>query len=180
MRISATGPRSSLSPPCARHGGFTLLELTVVLVLIGLFLSIALPRMDKRLSVEPFRRTSLAIASGVHETKERALRTGMDHTLHIDMNSGRLWISQAETTAEPQSPTPSAVSLPDDRPRLEVAFPDGRNISAGTADIRAFGRGYSERAIVRLAGENGRVRSLIVEPFLLPVQSVDVYEDFNR
>lgn len=139
--------------PCNRHrrqAGFTLLEMLVVLVLLGLATALVAPRLSSGgAALDADART---LAAALEDARWTAVRTGRPVLLRLDLESpgwdgGRL-------------PGTAALHVTGDAALMagaaaQVRFlPDG---SASGADIRLSGRRGGER-VIRVDWLTGRVR----------------------
>jgi general secretion pathway protein H len=65
--------------------GFSLFELILVLVLLGVGLALVLPNLDRGLQDREVRRTALGLAAAARELRSRALRDGVPQRLVLDL-----------------------------------------------------------------------------------------------
>jgi hypothetical protein len=56
--------------------------------------------------------------------------------------------------------------LPDDVKLIDVEYPQDEVISSGTADIRFYQKGYSDRALIHIENSDSQQWSFLIEPFL--------------
>ena len=87
--ISTTGP----SPDRSRAGGFTLLELIAVLVLISTVLAIAAPSLRGFVHGRQTADTDARILSLTHLARSRAATVGAVHRLNVDSQTGTYWLT---------------------------------------------------------------------------------------
>jgi Tfp pilus assembly protein FimT len=75
-----------------REGGFTLTEALLVLVVFGMMMSIAIPRMDTYARAAR-RRSALAQFTAAHSlARTAAVRYGRPAEFHIDATTARFWV----------------------------------------------------------------------------------------
>jgi len=164
----------------ATHG-FTLIELVVTLSLITLMLFVTIPRLPNTSFTDGKRRTSTWITGKIQALKDKSVIRDRDHTLHIDMETGRLWIShESMTPDELHSARLKGFVLPDGARVQGVEFSDGEKQTSGQAEILFSKKGYSGKALIHTSFSDGTRRSFLVEPFL---QKVKLYEgpiSFNQ
>jgi len=70
------------------HEGFTLIELTVVLFLIGLFLAIAVPNIDDFLFHSDLTSTARSLKATVRVLRSKSIATGRYALLSFDLDQG--------------------------------------------------------------------------------------------
>lgn len=111
-----------------RAGGFSLVELIVVLAVMGMLLSLALPRLTGALAVRSVKNARAATANLYARARIHAIQTGRPTTLQL--GSGRVWI-----TAEGASRT-DTVGVPID---LVREFGATLQVSGGPVVVNSNG-----------------------------------------
>ena len=102
--------------------GFTLIELTVVMALISIMFFVTLPRIKNDIFVDQTKKTSRWLLTSVRYLKEASIRDQMDHTLHVDMDNGKFWVTSASMTEEMlEKPETGGLNLADDIRILDVS-----------------------------------------------------------
>lgn len=160
----------------ANTGGFTLLELILVMVLIGLTTSFALPKLSGFLGADQLKTTARRLIGLVHQTAGLARREQAAYLLSYDGNEHR-FVARAEAEPE-QSSTEAAPKM------LSLAVPASVSIgefwswyggaqSRDQGKIRFSKEGYVEPTILYLVRDDGREMSLVLSPFLGTVRVMD-------
>nr|WP_321465010.1 type II secretion system protein [uncultured Desulfobulbus sp.] len=158
------------------RGGFTLLELIVVMVLIGLTASFAIPQLGGFLVADQMKTTARRLIGLVHQTAELARREQVAYLLRYKAGEHRLEAAP-EVEREDSTGTVKTTSL-------SLAVPEGVAVGelwswyggGQTRDeqtIRFSKEGYIEPTILYLAGEDGQEMSLVFSPFLGTVRVMD-------
>lgn len=176
-----------------KNRGFTLIELVTVMAVMGIVLFFTLPRFDAfnpfGVSITPTGKLLLL----VEQLKSRAIETGQGFFLHLDPETGKVWVtaSTVSETAEGGSGMASAKqdgleneSMPDpvivfsdDCVLEDVKMPKiARNQGMEADDIAIWftGEGYCDQAFIHIR-ENDLDFTVVLEPFLSHAQLVDGY-----
>ena len=166
------------STRCAR--GFTLIELVVVIVLLGLMFGITVPRFRQALLNDALDTTSLRLIGLVQDLRERAISGQVSYILHLDIREKRIW-AFASTASEEEQETARerAYELPADVRIQDVwSWSSGKLFNEGI--IRFSRKGYIEQSMIHLQSEDGRELSLELTPFLGSIKIHDGYVDFDK
>jgi len=160
-------------------GGFTLVELVVVVALVGIILTFSVPRFRKGIVSDGFRHATRYFMATIPALRDRAVREQKDYILHIDIEANRLWItSDGMTEEEANKAAISSHILAEDVSITAVEFPGVVPVTYGQVGIRIYRKGYSDKAIIRLSDQDDRQRSLLIEPFLQRVRLYDRVVEF--
>ena len=160
--------------------GYTLIELIVVIVLLGLMFGLVVPKFRQAVLSDSLDATSLRIIGLVEDLRERAISNQVTYVLHFDIRSRELWAFASDATAEEQETARErAYRLP-----VDVAIEDIWLWSKGKlydeATIQFSRKGYIEQAVIHLQSEDGRQLSLELTPFLGSIKIHDGYVDIDR
>lgn len=159
--------------------GFTLVELTVVLLLIGLIFSLVLPRLpgigENRLKSTARRLSGMA----QHLFNEAAL-TGNEHQLvfSIDDNSvtGKMIDADGELVYDEEFARQTdlgAVRL------IDVDIPGRGKATRGQVTTRVLPIGWIEETVIHIKGENEQVMTLHLQPLTGTTTVYEGYRDFD-
>lgn len=160
--------------------GFTLVELMVVLTIIAGLLAFSIPRFNRSgMLTSPREKGAADLAGLITSLKHRAIRENRDLVLHMDISSGRVWVT--DTTMDDPAladATATATALPGKLRLVDIEFAGqagGNGTDAGESlsePVLRFSRhGYSDGAILHLSANNLPV-SLKVAPFLMEIETV--------
>lgn len=160
--------------------GYTLLELIVVLVLLGLMLGLAVPKFRQTLMSDSLDATSLRIIGLVEDLRERAISDQVSYVLHFDMRGRKLWTFASNATEEEQEiARERAYLLPPDVKISDIwSWSKGKLYEETT--IYFTKQGYVEQSMIHLQSLDGRQLSLELTPFLGSIKIHDGYVDFDR
>ena len=147
---STTGPNAE-----ARRGGFTLLELIVVLVLISTVLATAAPSLRGFLAGRQGAEAAAQVLSLTHLARSRAVTQGRVYRLNIDTETNTYWLTMQQAGA--------FVKLGCEHGR-RFRFPDSVSVTLelSAADAQAsfvqfYADGRSDQATIGLTGRRGEV-----------------------
>lgn len=160
--------------------GYTLIELIVVIALIGVMLSFALPRFQSSVLTDGTRKLSRRIIMQVQQIRQNAIRSRTVQILHISPDSRKMWVTNETMSEEDaEAASESGDEFPEDAEVMDVEYPDGERISYGEAKIRFSPKGYSDKVIIHLENSDGERKSLVIEPFLPNIAIYDEYAGFE-
>ncbi len=175
-RVDSLNP--SLGVSDRGRGGFTLIELSVVVFLLAVFLLIAIPKFQDmtELSAKSASRTLTIL---VRQLYNEAVFKNRAYKLAFDIGEGYYWVEVLNGDEFIPSPNPSLKRkrLPDG-----VHFRDvitqrtyGRGLGLREEYILFFPTGFVEPAVIYLESENGQVYTLETLPY---TGGVRVYDEF--
>lgn len=159
--------------------GFTLLELIVVITLLSLILFFTVPRFQTAVFSDPAQKAYRQLIYQIKSLKEKAVEEQTTLILNFDVDNGKIWVT-TETMDEDQmtDQMEKATVLPEDIRLMDIVTPGKGMISSGTAQIRFYAKGYSDKALIHIEGEDGQM-TLLVEPFLSRVKIDENYKEFE-
>ena len=185
MPISTTGSCSNCAGPshgkAALHlnnSAFTLLELIVVMVLITIATSFAVPQISGFLYADPLKSAARKLVGLINQCSLLAQRQQVPYVLKY-ANGERKFIIEPETvseeTAKKKKRTEGELQLTG-----TVAVRDIWSLYSGIKDgeeliVRFNSNGYIEPTIIHLRETESDELSLLLPPFLGTIQIVDKY-----
>jgi len=158
------------------QGGFTLVEMLIVLGMMAAIVGVTLPLLD--LGGGPAPRQELnALNRLLFSLKHRAVQEEKTVFLHISPSGRRLWLTDSSMDASAKK------SAMDTSVETFEAIQISRVEIFGTPDrepqtIRFFKKGYSDLAILKVEGLEAPV-ILKLEPFLPRPLFLPVFVDLN-
>lgn len=161
-----------------RSKGYTLIELTVVVLLIGLFLALSVPRFQSALVADDLKATTRRIVGLVKGLRDEAIREYKTYTVHLDLESNSLWFEfEGMGEDERTRARERAFTLPQGVKIIDVWRAGKEKKADGEATIRFSKKGYVEQSAIHLGAEDGRQFTLVLRPFLGTVKTYDKYVD---
>ena len=160
--------------------GFTLVELTVVLVLISIIFFVALPRIPNDILIDPTRKTSRWLLANIQHLKATSTQDHADYALYVDIDNGRLWTSAVTANQDEQEPSKErGLRLSGHNRIIDVELAGNRKIDVGTVMINFYAKGYSDHAIIHLRDEDDNDWSYHIPPFLPQLKIIAGYRDLE-
>jgi general secretion pathway protein H len=107
--------------------GFSLLELVLVLMVLGLSGLIVLPNVEKGLRDRDLRRSALALAAAARQLRSQALRQGLPQRLVLNMSESSYRVARNEVhfPASIKIDAVAGAEVLDDGSRQFLFFPNG-------------------------------------------------------
>ena len=165
--------------PYKMANGFTFIELTVVIFLIGLTLVLTLPKIRHGLFTDGLKTTVRRMEGKIWELRNTAVRERKAFMLRLDLESGQYWWEWPKMKEkERQDAKERAVQLPEGVRILDVWRQGTGKKAGGESTIHFTKKGYVEPSVIHLEADDGRQFTLILNPFLPKVQVIDKYVDF--
>ena len=161
--------------------GYTLIELTVVLVLIGLLITLTVPRFRYAILTDSLKSTTRRMIGIINNLRSEAVREQKTFFLRFDLQSNRFWTDWAGTTEEERLLSyENASSLPRGVRILDVWLAGKGKKMGGETAIRFNEKGYVQQSVIHLGSEDGREFTLVLSPFLRKVKVLESYVEFEE
>ncbi|MBW1691928.1 MAG: prepilin-type N-terminal cleavage/methylation domain-containing protein [Deltaproteobacteria bacterium] len=163
-----------------KRRGYTLIELTVVIVLIGMMLAIAIPRIRYSLLTDNLKSVTRRMIGIVKEIRNDAVREQKAYFLYLDLASNKVWVESQGMGQEERAMTRQrAFTFPEDVRIMDVWREEHGKQVDGEVVIRFTKKGYVEHTAIHLGAEDGREFTLILSPFLGTIKGYDRYVDIE-
>lgn len=166
--------------PSYRSPGYTLIELIVVLVLLGLIFGITVPKFRQNLFSNSLDATSLRLIGLVQELRERAVSSQKSQVLHFDIRNNRIWFFAKDATEEEQDAARARAFELSEDVRIENVWSQRSGTFYEEGAIFFSRKGYVEQSVIHLQSEDGREITLELTPFLGSVKIHEGYVDIAR
>ena len=190
MPISRAGVRSKRGLPPPASAGFTLIELTLVILVIGIVGALVLPRFGGLVDRQQVRSTVNVLRGMVRQLHAKAALTKRIYRLTFDLEGQRVTVCHlqslppagaadvacvAESSREMRGYVmPNAVRL------LDVVSSSGEKIREGTAMTHFHPTGLAEPSVVHLQTPDEAHVTLFIEPLAGRVKVVHGYAEREK
>lgn len=148
-------------------GGFTLAELAVVLLILGLLASIVLPRYTGIGDSEKLRGSARRIAGLSIEAYSEAATKAATWYLCLDLNENKMWLSLKRPDKQGDDGRESKFYyLPDNVVIVDAEHPALGVIKEGRVSFAYWPQGGSEPGTIHLKNGSDEEMTVFLRPFL--------------
>lgn len=163
----------------ARAAGFTLVEIIIVIALMGLVLSLVLPRMGTAGTVSSASRQLIGMIRALSITASATQKT---YRLYLDLDQQAYWAVVVESDGE-RPPVDASlaqrVSLPAHIQLRDATTLHQGKVVVGRAMIQFYPTGRAERSVIHLSDAAPTTLTLVLNPLTGGVQVSDGYMEPN-
>lgn len=166
-------PVTRLVPRASRDGGFTLLEMIIVMFLLVAMLGIVIPRINLD---EDLASTGRKFIGGLRALQGIAMSTQKPVKLSLDLDQGRYWAMSIDGKEEKHVPD-AAWATPRMLPesiRLTDASSGSIKRTAGRLDLMLYPNGRMDEAVLHLTDAGNNVLGIMVESATGAIRTSDV------
>jgi len=161
------------------RNGFTLIELTVVVFLIGLMLLITVPRVRDTMLTDGLESTVNYLTNTSRVLRNDAVRNQVNYVLHMDLDNHRIWTYSTDMTPEAREEMKAnPFHFPEEITIQDIYCYGKDKITDGEATVTFFKKGYVQPAVLHLA-RGDKSFTLIINPFLSTIKTYATYVDFQ-
>lgn len=157
--------------------GFTLLELLLVIVLIGVILVLAVPSTRNALTGDSLKKASRQLIGLERKLRTEAVRDQLDYILSIDLSDFSYWVIASDMTPEKQAEIKkSRRHFPADVVIMDIVDENNNKKSAGEVKIVFKKNNVCTPAIIHLSYKEDKM-TIVINPFLGVTDIYDQYMD---
>ena len=172
---------------CPRfYRGFTLIELSVVIFLIGLLFFTTMPKLGNLLFHSDLKSVVRSLKAAVHILRSKSIVTHKNTILHFNLDEGVYWGTYeipdegpetSSYTSEETSPLISPRKLPEGIKFLDATNINSPKKSFGLLSSSFNPKGVIEETVLHLADENEKVLTIIINAYTARFLIYDEYVD---
>ncbi len=161
--------------------GYTLIELMVVLVLLGMVFSITAPRFRDAVLTDNLKSATRKLVGKIRALRTDAMQKQVTQLLCFDLDSNMYWNEPAGTTPEGRDlcREKNATQLPHDVRITDISFTGEGKKLAGEPEIRFSKKGYVQQSAIHLESKDGREFTILLRAFLPGVKVFEKYVEFE-
>ncbi len=161
--------------------GFTLIELIVVVVLLGLIFSFAAPRFRDTILSDSLKNATRKMVNLIRNTRNVAVRQHLDYLLFFDLEKNEYWYETGDMTEEERTGArEKAEKLPDEVRITDIWIRDKGKEMGGNVSLKFRKEGYTQQSAIHLESEDGKNFTIAVCPFIPKVEVLDDYVEFEN
>ncbi len=161
--------------------GYTLIELIVVMLLVGLMGTLALPRLRHTILSDDLDGATRRLAGLMRELRGQARRDQRDFLLRFDLDSGMYWIEAQDMSVDDRSfARENGTRMQEDVRISDIWLQSEGTISSGEASITVTRKGYVQPSAIHLKDDKYREFTLSFRPFLPKERFYNEYIDFRE
>jgi general secretion pathway protein H len=163
-----------------KESGFTLIELTIVVLLLGLFSALVIPRLPG-VGADGLKSSARRIAGTVKYFFNEAALSGRPHRLEYNLDEGTFRVRRLEADGElvELSGTGREQRLKGRVRFKDIAIPGRGSFSQGEVATEIQPVGWVEETVVHLEEEDGRTLTLRIMPYTGTTEVFDGYREFD-
>jgi len=157
------------------RNGYTLIELSLVVFLLGLMLFLAVPRVRDSLINDALSASVRRTIGAVRGLRADAVREQVDYVLQLDLENNVFWTYSLDMTPEKRAERKeSAFHFPEGVKIADISQPGLGKKTDGEAIVKFYKQGHIQPTVIHLARE-GRSATIVLAPFLSTIKVYDKY-----
>jgi len=181
--LAADPKRTSLRQP-TDPGGFTLIELSIVLLVLAIAASFVIPRLRDTDSAA-LATSAARLATTARLLYEEAAFRQTPMRLNLDLDKQAYWVTVLRDDPETPEFVPDAtlltrpVALPDAVAFADVVLPALGTVKEGIVFAQFFPEGWADPLLVHLINRRSEYATMVIEPLTGRTRVGDGYIDLG-
>jgi prepilin-type N-terminal cleavage/methylation domain-containing protein len=177
MSIIGSWNNRPVKPGLTSHPrGFTLIELTMVILIIGFLLSLTVPRLRDVVLTDNLKTTVRILTATIRQLRYQAIKDHTEYFLKFDFGSNRFLTDSPYMSEEERAVAiKNSFSPPSDVRVIDICFKGEEKKTSGEISISFSKEGYISPGVIHLVSEDGRRFTLSLSPFLGSVNALEGY-----
>ena len=161
--------------------GYTLIELVVVLIIVGVILSITFPRVLNQFFYTNLESGARRLSGSISYTQHLAVTKGISHRIYYNLEDGSYWIKEVSTTEDNVELNEGIVdkkaNLPEGVIFLDITTPRGKMSNTGISYTEFLPKGTGESSAIHIASGEGKVITVEVKGYMVRPRLKDGYSE---
>ncbi len=182
--LSSIQPSKHPNPQAGKkHSkGYTLLELMVVLVLLGMFLSFIAPKFRDAVLTDNIKKATLRLIGKIRGIRSDTIQKHKDLILKFDLAKNEYWHEATDLTAEGRETNyeKNVEHLPPGVRITSIWTKGNEEKMAEKISIKFTKKGYSQQAAIYLESDDRRQVTIVIRPFLPKIKVMEGYIEFEN
>lgn len=152
------------------HQGFTLIELTAVIILISLIMFVAMPRLTGFRFQRDLKSVARSLKAAVQTMRSKSIATGTNTVLYFDLEKKTFWGTYEEQTpdaltGESKGYIISPYHLPEGIRFIDASNINNPKINSGILSTLFNSKGVLEETVIHLADTKNRMLTIIINAY---------------
>lgn len=146
---------------CCGNDGFTLIEIIIVCVLIGLFLFIAVPAVQTTIADSSLNASARKLAAAVGVVRQTAISEHSSYLLTFDLAAQRYWYEKDGTVHPFGEEAETVVTLDKDARIEKIHTTEDGMQSSGDVELWISPKGYMDQTEIYLTDESNEEQRIL-------------------
>ncbi|MGB5217212.1 MAG: prepilin-type N-terminal cleavage/methylation domain-containing protein [Smithella sp.] len=163
-----------------KNKGFTLVELLLVIVLIGIILVLAVPSLRDTLTGNDLKKSTRLLIGLERKLRAEAVRDQIDYLLCFDLSTASYWVTASDMTSEKQNEMKKQMKqLPAGVKILDIVDDKGKKSSETEVRIKFGKNNVCAPTVIHLGSDEDKM-TIVINPFLGITDIYDKYIDIEK